>query len=183
MNFVVSDSFTMRKTVLDTETNTDLGAYLNLDGDPAVAPESYSNVTTDTSEVRIDGKSVGDIAAEFITTYDKNAVKEVNTYDLPFTVLDSANISTQAAFRKVPNAPVYVYDGNPDILSTLRIASKNNREVYTLLVKNARLAVLGSTDDNALYIVPNGEVIFALDENDTSCDVTTKVSGLFMAGK
>lgn len=40
---------------------------------------------------------------------------------------------------------------------------------------------MGNMDTSALYIVPDGKIIFALDKED-SCDDITEVSGMFMAG-
>lgn len=50
---------------------------------------------------------------------------------------------------------------------------------YTLIVRNARLALQGSMTTNALYVVPEAQIIF----QHQSCDTTEHVHGMFMAGQ
>ena len=61
----------------------------------------------------------------------------------------------------------------------MEITGKKDARPYTLIVKNARLALKGDMLTNALYVVPDGKVIFA----DRDCDSTQYINGLFMASE
>lgn len=111
MNFAVTDSFVMQKTVLNTEANTDLSTYRNLDGTEAVQPESYRTIITDSKDVRIDGKTIGEVADEFVTRYADVSTRAVPIQDLPFMVVDTAGRPlNNIHITKASNSAIYVYD-------------------------------------------------------------------------
>ena len=181
MNFAVSDGFVMHKSALDNETNTNLDNYLNLlDGTPVLNASDYKNVVSK-AKVAYDEKSIAQLANEIMTTYEPIAVQTVAYDDLPFVVKTiDGGIDTMLKFTKIGNQPVYLYDGSlVDQVKTLVIAEKDEDETFTLLVKNARMAIQGTMRSDALYVVPNGHVIF----QNADCDVEEVVHGMFMAAR
>ena len=133
-NVSVSDGFVMHNTVLDTETNTDLDTYLNIDGGIVVDKSHYTNVTTN-AQVTYDGKTVKDLATEVMDTYAGIAVADAPTDELPFDVRTiDGGIRPLASFTKVASQPIYLYDAAGQD-RTLVIAHKPGAAPYTLLVR------------------------------------------------
>jgi hypothetical protein len=84
----------------------------------------------------------------------------------------------------VPNENVYVYDGAKyPSEPVLTISQWLSESPFTLIVLNSDLAVLGSTKSNALFVVPDGEVIFHHNTKVWGCDMRDTVTGLFISGR
>jgi len=180
MNFSVSNGFMTQKTVLNTQANTDLSDYKNLEWKSVVASSDFENVTIDGNKVSYDGKKVRDISNEFIDIYAKNAVVDAPRRTLPFDIENITNVR----LKKVPNDNVYVYDGAKNPTEPVLIISQWLTELpYTLIVLNSDLAVVGSTTSNALFVVPDGEVIFHHETTNNGCDKRDTVTWLFIAGR
>lgn len=180
IDVAVSRPFSLHTTALDTKTSSTLQQYKYLNGDTLTQDTSY--LTIDTSSlaewetVTYNNKSVRESAEEILNEYASKAKNLVqNRNSLPFAIQNQ-----DLRIFKVPNQEVYLYDGRTQWNTwVIRITESWPTQAYTLLVKNARLIIDGNFSSNAMFVIPDGNVIF---DNIDTCDDTTYVQGIFISG-
>ncbi len=163
MNFAVTKPYMVSRGPLGNFATDGLNTFLQFPDGDKIFPTPLSPITQKFDVTQVARDSVNTL----LNAYDKLAV---TAGTLPGTTTD---------IKKVPGKDIFVVDANGGYI-TIGDNTQNatNAKPFTLIVKNGSLVIKGDLIHSArgMYIVPNGNIEFAMN----SCNTKQSVQGIFI---